>query len=174
MSDYGTHGEPNTLRLERILPGPIERVWEYLTDSDKRARWFAPGTIELRAGGRVHLVADNAKLSGGETPEQYKCKSPVMRGEVLECDPPRLLRYRWDHDGAEPSDVTFELTPQGKDVRLVLTHRRVLTRGLLVGVSSGWHTHIGLLGAILRGETPEPFWPTFEQLKSEYEKRIPG
>lgn len=38
MSDYGTHSEPNTLRLERVLPGPIERVWEYLTDSEKRAR----------------------------------------------------------------------------------------------------------------------------------------
>jgi len=30
------------------LPGPIERVWEYLTDPDKRARWFAGGPMEPR------------------------------------------------------------------------------------------------------------------------------
>ena len=34
---------PAEVRLVRILPGPIERVWEYLTDSEKRARWFGGG-----------------------------------------------------------------------------------------------------------------------------------
>ena len=24
--------EPGTVRLERLLPGPVERVWAYLTD----------------------------------------------------------------------------------------------------------------------------------------------
>lgn len=27
---------PDTLRIERILPGPIERIWPFLTESDKR------------------------------------------------------------------------------------------------------------------------------------------
>ena len=33
MNEYGVAIEAGTLRLERLLPGPIERVWEYLTES---------------------------------------------------------------------------------------------------------------------------------------------
>ena len=33
--------EPGTVKMERLLPGPVERVWAYLTESDKRARWLA-------------------------------------------------------------------------------------------------------------------------------------
>ena len=33
---YGTLIEPATLKIERLLPGPIERVWAYLTDSELR------------------------------------------------------------------------------------------------------------------------------------------
>jgi hypothetical protein len=32
---FGVLIEPGTIRFERILPGPIERVWDYLTDSEK-------------------------------------------------------------------------------------------------------------------------------------------
>ena len=32
---------PRTVRIERILPGPVERVWAYLTESDKRKKWLA-------------------------------------------------------------------------------------------------------------------------------------
>ena len=35
-SKMGTSTEPGTVRLERLLPGPIERAWAYLTESDKR------------------------------------------------------------------------------------------------------------------------------------------
>ena len=30
--------EPGTVKMERLLPGPVERVWAYLTESKKRAR----------------------------------------------------------------------------------------------------------------------------------------
>ena len=49
MNDYGVLTAPDTLRIERLLPGPIERVWQYLTDSDKRATWLAVG--KRRAAG---------------------------------------------------------------------------------------------------------------------------
>ena len=40
MSRYGERIDDTTVRFERLLPGPIERVWEYLTDGDKRATWL--------------------------------------------------------------------------------------------------------------------------------------
>ena len=33
---YGVLVEPATLRIQRRLPGPIERVWAFLTESDQR------------------------------------------------------------------------------------------------------------------------------------------
>ena len=35
-SDYGVATAPNEVRFERSLPGPVERVWAYLTEADKR------------------------------------------------------------------------------------------------------------------------------------------
>ena len=52
ITDYGVVTDAGTVRLERILPGPIERVWSYLTESEKRGQWFAAGEMELRVGGR--------------------------------------------------------------------------------------------------------------------------
>jgi hypothetical protein len=45
---HGQFTGPAEVRLVRILPGPIERVWDYLTDSEKRGRWFAGGPMEPR------------------------------------------------------------------------------------------------------------------------------
>ena len=35
---------PGEIRIMRTLPGPAERIWTYLTDPEKRRRWFAGGT----------------------------------------------------------------------------------------------------------------------------------
>jgi hypothetical protein len=43
----------------------------------------------------------------------------------------------------------------------------------MVGVSGGWHVHLGILAARLKGEKPEPFWKTFERMEAEYEEKIP-
>ena len=40
---YGELIEPTTLRIQRLLPGPIERIWAYLTDSELRSKWMAAG-----------------------------------------------------------------------------------------------------------------------------------
>ena len=55
--------KPSTIRLERLLPGPVERVWAYLTESKQRATWLAAGEFDLRLGGKVELIFDNDRLS---------------------------------------------------------------------------------------------------------------
>ena len=62
MSEFGVVTEARTLRIRRVLPGPIERVWAYLTESEKRGRWLAAGPMELRVGGRVELTFRNTDL----------------------------------------------------------------------------------------------------------------
>ena len=170
--EFGEVREPETFRIERLLPGPIERVWSYLTEPEKRRRWFGAGEMELRAGGRVELQFTFSELSAEKTPPT-KSDGCAIPGRVTRCDPPRLLSYTW---GSEPdaSEVTFELRPQGKEVLLVITHRRLGDRGTMVSVASGWHTHLGILSDVLNGGKARSFWATKMRMEEEYGKRFRG
>lgn len=175
--DNHAHGQfpaPGEVRLIRLLPGPIERVWEYLTDPAKRARWFCNGAVEQRPGGKIEFAMRHRDLAPDETPpDRYKhVHDPGISfdGRVLRCEPPRLLVHTF---GGDDSEVTFELTPQGRQVLLVLTHR---AKGEdlpdLTSYASGWHTHVALLIAELEGAPRPPFWPVHARLKPEYERLL--
>jgi uncharacterized protein YndB with AHSA1/START domain len=172
MNEYGVVTEARTIRMERLLPGPIERVWDYLTDSTKRGKWFASGKMDLRPGGSIEFFFNHADLSAEKTPpakHKNKASGVSMSGTVTAVDPPRLLSFTFGSAG----EVTFELTPKGKDVLLVLTHRQLKDRDMMVGVSSGWHSHLAILIDVLNGDEPRPFWTTVTKMESEYERRIP-
>jgi uncharacterized protein YndB with AHSA1/START domain len=177
MSDYGVVTAPNTVRLERVLPGPIERVWSYLTDSDKRAEWLAAGLLEPRVGGALELRFNHAALTPHreEIPEPYRKYdgSIAFNSTVLRFEPPRVLSISWPQSAADDSAVTFELTPQGKDVLLVITHTRLANRDELLSVSGGWHAHVGILVDKLNGRVPKGFWAEHARLEKEYAARIP-
>lgn len=175
MTDYGVVTAPGAVKFERVLPGPIERVWAYLTEPEKRAKWLAAGKMELHEGGRVTLEFRHADLSAiaDPVPERYKEyeHGSTMEGRVTRCEPPALLSFTWGEKAGE-SHVTFELTPRGKDVVLTLTHERLPNRTEMVSVSGGWHTHLDILSAVLSGGEPRPFWSTHVVLEDEYERRI--
>src|SRR5688572_9664528 len=103
--------EPTTIRLQRLLPGPIDRVWAYLTDSDLRAQWFADGPMELKAGGAVKLTWRNDELSSGKGDDRPDGMPPEhsMDASITACEPPHLLAMSW----GVASNVTFELEKQG-------------------------------------------------------------
>lgn len=174
---FGVLTAPDTVRIERLLPGPIERVWAYLTESDKRGRWLASGAMDLRVGGAVELRFDNSRLTRGDDPPPPKyarhADPSSNRGHITAIDPPRLLSYTWNDAGDGDSEVRFELEPQGDQVRLVVTHFRLDSRGGLVSVSGGWHAHLGILLALLNDREPEGFWRSHTRLEAEYERRIP-
>ncbi|HRO27074.1 MAG TPA: SRPBCC family protein [Luteimonas sp.] len=178
MNTHGILSEPGTLRFQRTLPGPIERVWHHLVDPDKRRLWLAAGPLDARVGGVVELVFRNAELSYNDdrAPEKY-CEhenSGTTHGIVTRCDPPRLLAFTWrDTPGASDSDseVTFELAPDGDQVRLTLTHRRLAAGAETLSVAGGWHTHLWLLEDVLAGREPRPFWRTHTLVEAEYAAR---
>ncbi len=163
MSELGKIIDRKTIRFERVVAGPIERVWDYLTRPELIATWLATGEIELRVGGRVEL-----QTMGG-----------VVRGVVTRCDPPRALAYTWIADGSEAmrpagedleSILSFELTAHGVDqVVLVLTHRPIWD-GFMGRTGSGWHTILERLGSAMRGEEPAPFMEIFNRVIPDYER----
>jgi uncharacterized protein YndB with AHSA1/START domain len=176
LREYAVVTSPGAVRIERVLPGPIERIWQYLTDSEKRGKWLATGAIEPRVGGAVQFHFLNAKLSPeyAPPPEKYRDheNEPIMTGEVLEWQPPTRLRFTWSEPRDHFSEATFELSSQGDDVLLIITHRKLQNRNTMVGIAAGWHTHLTILEDVLRSRTPGAFWSTFNPLEQEYEQRI--
>jgi uncharacterized protein YndB with AHSA1/START domain len=176
MNDYGVLTAPDTLRIERLLPGPIERVWQYLVDSDKRATWLAAGTLEPLVGGKVEHRFRNHELSPERdipAPHQPSCSGEVaMLGKVTACEPFRLLSYLWNAGSEDESEVSFELEPQQDQVKLTLTHRRLTQASTRLNVSAGWHTHLNILRDRLQGKTPEGFWKVHGRLAKEYAERL--
>lgn len=174
MSEFGEAIGKDTVRLQRLLPGPIERVWAYLTESEKRGTWLASGEMELRVGGKVQLKFMHSSLTPHQevTPERFKDMDCGVGfdGTVTQCDPPRLLAYTW---GGETSEVKFELTPQGTKVLLVITHTRLRDRDEMVNVAAGWHAHVDIMADKLQEQTPQPFWATWQRLEDAYKQRLP-
>jgi len=167
---YGVLIEPTTLKIERLLPGPIERIWSYLTDSDLRKQWLASGPMEMKAGAPFEFVWRNNELTNppGERPEGFGDEHR-MQSSIIECDPPHKLVFTWQNSG----EVSFELTPKGKEVMLTVIHRRLPDRATLLKVSAGWHAHIAVLMARVFNEQPAPFWNEWARLQKEYDKRLP-
>lgn len=167
--DYGVLTEPTTLKIERLLPGPIERVWDYLTDSDLRARWLAAGRMEMRVGAATELTWRNDTLTDppGRRPADFGPEHS-MTVEITELDPPRRLAISWGSTGG----VLFELEPLGDGVQLTLTHKRVADPAVRLNVSAGWHGHLDILKARMEGREPATFWDRWLELKAEYAKRL--
>ncbi len=178
--DRGKFTASGEIRFQRMLPGPIERVWSYLTDPTKRATWLARGPFEAHLGSSVTLEFHNSKLAapGDSIPAKYQSDSQDgcnFTGRITRCEPPRVLSHTWGETDGSASEVTFELTVQGREVLLVLIHRKLgEDRAMLTSVAAGWHTHVAILVANLAGTPPPSFWSTHTQLESDYEKNLPA
>lgn len=177
MSDATTldaHGvliEPATLKIQRLLPGPIERIWAYLTESELRRQWLAAGQMELRQGAPFEFVWRNDELTDppGRRPPGFG-EEHRMQSRILDLDPPRRLAVGWGENG----EVSFELEAQGDQVLLTVIHSRLPDRDTLLNVAGGWHAHLDILAAKATGRAPTPFWDGWSRLRDEYARRIPA
>lgn len=167
---HGVLAPDKSLRVQRRLPGPIERVWAYLTDSDLRRQWLAEGEMTLQTGASFELVWRNDALShsSDERPEGFAAESRATC-QFIELDPPRRMRYIWPGVG----EVSMELEPAaGGQVLLTVTHRQLIGERLILNVSAGWHAHLALLVARLEGTAPPSLWATWKQARAEYEALV--
>ena len=162
LDAYGVLTEPATLTIQRLLPGPIERVWAYLTESDLRRQWLAAGQMEMKVGAPFELVWRNDELTDppGQRPPGFR-EEHRMQSRITELDPPRKLAFTWEGSG----DVSFELEPKGNEVLLTVTHRRLPDRATLLRVGAGWHMHLDMLVARATGTEPAPFWDGWSRLR---------
>jgi len=148
----------NAITLVRYLPGPIERVWAYLTESKLLAQWFSAAEVGDRVGADVRIELG-------------------ANGRITAYEPPRLLEYTWNEPVKASCGpifdalVRWELAEEGDRVKLTLTHSRLPDNELLAH-GAGWHTFLERMDASLDGHDPAPIEPRYTQLKSEYAKLL--
>lgn len=174
MGDYVSYPEPAVLEIFRDLPGPIERVWDYLTKSELREKWICAGQVSSDVGGKIEFRFDHTKLSAHPTPESHEGGGDhQMVGLVRVYDPPHHLAFSWPSAEAEaPTEVVIKLTDLGDTVRLHLRHEKLMTKDYKSGASAGWHVHADILVDIVSGQTGRDFWEHFLPLEQEYKARL--
>lgn len=140
-------GEAYTVELRRRYDAPIEDVWDAITSVERLPRWLGPVTGDLRPGGAFELVG-------------------AAHGDVLRCEPPRLLAVSWlsgpdadDWRGASEVEVRLTPGPAG-DTELELVHAAVAdphffpTYGPGAG-GVGWDLALLALARLLAGDAGE-------------------
>ena len=176
MDNYGTRVDPHTVRFERLLPGPVEKIWAYLTDGQKRGEWFASGALPAKVGETFELRFKHSDLSPNKAPAPDRFKEMDINGflskeKLLALEPMRRIVHTFGEENPPPSEVEFLLTPEGDKVRLTLTHRKIPDRAYAVNVSGGWHSHLSILQYKAEGKTPPPFWDVWREIEHSYEQR---
>ncbi len=128
----------------------------------------------------MELKFNHANLSEGNDapPEKYEeliaKPGPFYQQRVIRYEPPRVLSWTWDGGIDGPSEVTFELTPQGDKVLFVLTHRRLANRyrRSRKALAGNFRISVRPKGAPNQHKQHR-FWATLTEIEGEYEKRLP-
>lgn len=172
----GTRTASDTVRFQRRLPASPETLWAWLTESGKRSHWLAGGELPSREGEPFVLHFDHNSLTpdSGPVPERFRemTRGAATSHFLLQFNPPRLLQFSWgEGDGESPSEVTFELAPDGDGTLLTITHI-LLGPQVIANVAGGWHAHLAILADRLAGVEPRPFWSLFTPVEQAYEQRF--
>jgi len=134
-----TTATATSLHITRIIPAPIDKVFDAWTRPEILAKWSAPEGIEhitydvdLRVGGAYRLVMRNPE--GGEH---------TAIGTYVEIDRPNKLAYTWDWVEEEyhmdvDTLVTVEFNAVGETTEIVLTHERFPAEEAVQGHNEGW------------------------------------
>ena len=172
--------DAHTIQFVRLLPGPIEKIWAYLWESEKRGQWFAKGPMPTVPGENFEMRFKHSELSPNqaEPPERMKemdANGHTSRNTLLVYEPPHVLAFTFGPEKNVQSEVEFRLAEEGDPknnlVRFTLTHRKIPDRAFAVGVSGGWHSHLAVLQYRAEGKTPPAFWDIWRQTEGVYDKR---
>ncbi|RFU62244.1 SRPBCC family protein [Bacillus sp. V59.32b] len=132
-----------------------EKLWEALTSSDFTKKYFFGGKIQSdwQEGSSV-IYSRNGQV--------------VDHGEILKCEPYRLLSFTWKIEGDDtprerPTKVTFELKQMEATVKLTLKHEHLVDadyaedNDTFRGLNNGWPAILSNLKSLLEtGNTLPP------------------
>lgn len=139
---------------ERIVPPDVvynifirttpQKVWEALTQSAFTTKFFFGRTVESdwKKGSPWRLLFPDGRVD--------------VEGEVLESDPPRLLKVTWRVDWLEeprpgPALISYEIQEHGEIVQLTMTQHTdsTIPRKYVKAGQMGWGAILSSLKSML-------------------------
>jgi uncharacterized protein YndB with AHSA1/START domain len=139
------------------IAAPPERVFDSLTNADALAHWFTNPEcpvkvwkMDARVGGSYSYETAKGSVVVNEVSE-FKC-----HGEILQCDPPRLLVYtwiaNWHDDASHSTTVRWELTPTASGTHVKVTHSGLASLPVArKDYSGGWPGVVKMLKEFAEG-----------------------
>ena len=161
------------IRIERLIPRPVEKVWAALTIPERLEAWLGErADLDLRVGGRYLVWFPGHGGNDG------------VLGTITDYDPPRLLAYNWN-DGSGDINIRWALAAEGDGCRLTFSNvcQRVTEPGVnawwALGRFAGWRGFLDDLTAAITGEpTPEADALEHADMVARYTRRfgpsVPG
>ena len=139
-----------TLKVEKTVHAPIEKVFDAWLDPGLLARFMLPQpgmpepgvSNDPRAGGRFEIVMQSAD------------KALAHRGEYLLVDRPRQLKFSWQSDySPDDSTVTLDFTAvDAATTRVTLTQVKFLHEEAREDHRGGWSNILDRLAEVLAGD----------------------
>jgi len=105
-------GDASRVELRRRYGTDGADLWDAITSPERARRWLGALSGDLRAGGTYELRMGEGRPGADD----------VAHGEVLRCEPPRLLELTWHFPGEQQSHLRVEVSEDGE---LVLLHTRL-------------------------------------------------
>jgi uncharacterized protein YndB with AHSA1/START domain len=141
-------GETHAITVEKVLPYAADRIWRTLTTSELLMKWLMPNDFVAVVGHRFNFRTRPIGDWDG-----------VVHCEVLDCDPPRLLRYSWkggadtnpDYGSRLDSVVTWTLTPVEGGTHVRMVHDGFVFPGNRYAfdmMSPGWGKIVDAIGRV--------------------------
>ena len=91
--------DPVTISVERHMPVPIHRAWDYPTHPTVRGRWHGTGPMDVKAGGTYEITVRHDELTPHAeiAPERFDTggRASTLRCDVLDCKLPFALELGW-------------------------------------------------------------------------------
>jgi uncharacterized protein YndB with AHSA1/START domain len=125
------------VRESVLVAAPPERVWSLIAGAEERARWWPYLDLDASPGGRMEERWDDTRTTG----------------EVLEVDPPRLLRLSWKDDGwPAATEVELRVEPDHDGARVTVRHTGWEplpdAETLVAAHRAGWRAHLDDLASL--------------------------
>ncbi|TCC18104.1 SRPBCC family protein [Kribbella speibonae] len=137
------------IRIERVLPATIGRVYDAWTRADLLVQWYCPNPqLDLKVQADVRTGGSYVVEMGPH----------VVRGTYLEVEPPHRLVFSWKWDGTddEPTRVEVELSVVPHGTRMLLSHTGFPTAEDAANHRQGWDPEVQRLAELLTVRQPDP------------------
>ena len=147
--------ESNTVRIHRVLKAPADRIYRAFLDPDAFTQWAPPYGYTCRIHSWEPVVGGKYQISFTNF---TTLKSHSWRGEFLELQAGRYLRYRDQFDDPELPNkmvVTVALKPMTLWTEIQLTQENIPAAIPLELCFLGWQESLKKLACLVEPDLEE-------------------